>query len=283
MNGTITSRQPFGDYLAAPGISISRLKEMKRSPQHYQHRLTHPYVSDALTLGTACHCATLEPERFGQQYAVWSRRTDAGAMAPRKGQFWDAFRQENFDKAILTEDEANVALTIAAAVRANPLAMQYLDCGEPEVSMNWEMHGRACRGRVDWLTIIDGEPVLVGLKSSRDCRQFIFGKQAAQLGYDMQWAFYYNGYHTITAKKPKVVEIVVESKAPHAVAVYRINDDILLTGEEHYNELLVKLDECERTNEWPGPEPQETDLLMPSWFFAAPDDDVTELGLEGFQ
>jgi PDDEXK-like domain of unknown function (DUF3799) len=279
MNGTITSRQPFGDYLATPGISITRLKEIKRSPQHYQHRLVTPYTSDALTLGTATHCATLEPERFECAYAIWSRRAANGNMAPRKGQFWDEFCFQNDGKSFLTEDEASDAMTIAAVVRASPIAMRYLGSGEPEVSMTWEMQGRACRGRIDWLTIIDGHPVLVGLKSARDCRQFVFGKQAAQLSYDCQWAWYFNGYKAITGKSAKVIEIVVESKPPHAVAVYRINDDILLTGEENYNAMLLKLDECERTNEWPGPEPEETELLMPSWYFSAPQDDISDLGL----
>lgn len=281
MNGNIESRVPFADYLKRPGLSISRLKELKRSPQHYQYRLTMPAESAPLTLGTAAHCATLEPERFGREFAIWSKRTAAGAMAPRRGQDWDWFCAQNQDKAILTEDECNDALSIAKAVRSS-IAMEYLQAGEPEVTMEWVMQGRVCRGRVDWLTVIDGQPTLVGLKTTRDCRPFMFGKQAAQLGYDMQWAYYFNGYHTITNRKPLVVEIVVESAPPHAVAVYRINDDILLTGEENYCALLTQLDACERDNEWLGPVPEETDLVMPAWYYGVQADDVAELGLEGF-
>ena len=63
MNG-IASRIPAAEYHASEGLSISRLKELKRSPKHYQWALTHPKESQPLTLGSAAHCAVLEPERF---------------------------------------------------------------------------------------------------------------------------------------------------------------------------------------------------------------------------
>lgn len=285
--GSIESRIPFGDYLQIPGMSISRLKTMKRSPQHCRHAMQTPAQTPALTLGTAAHCKVLEPERFGGQFRIWEKRADSDAakLAPRQGKVWDAFKiQAAADRVdILTIDEANEAQAIASAVRADPAAMRYLEAGEPEVSMQWEMQGRACKGRVDWLTYVRDEPVLVGLKTSRDCRPFYFGKQAAQLEYPQQWAWYFNGFHIITARRPKVVEIVVESAAPYAVAVYVISDDILLQGEEEYGKLLLQYAECEASGKWPGPVPQETELSLPSWYYGSPTDDIAGLGLEGFQ
>ena len=119
----IVSRMPMNEYRAIDALNISRLKELGRSALHYQHRLAHPLVTAPLTLGTAAHCATLEPERFGRQFAVWDRRTDSGRMAPRNGKWWDAFQAANDTRTILTEDERDEALTIATAVRADPVAM----------------------------------------------------------------------------------------------------------------------------------------------------------------
>lgn len=273
----IVSRMPMNEYRAIDALNISRLKELGRSALHYQHRLSHPLVTSPLTLGTAAHCATLEPERFGRQFAVWDRRTDSGRMAPRNGKWWDAFQAANDTRTILTEDERDEALTIATAVRADPVAMRYLEAGEPEVTMTWEP-GR--KGRVDWLTAIGGAPVLVGLKTTRDCRHFSFGSQAAKLGYALQWSWYYQGYVTITGKYPKVVEIVVESAPPHAVAVYMIPDDILEYGKEQYEGLLDTLAECERTQRWPGPYIDEQVLTLPSWVYGPVVDDIAELELE---
>jgi hypothetical protein len=280
MNGRIESRVPAADYFARPALSISRLKELRRSPLHYRYLLDHPRESAAMTLGTAAHCATLEPERFCRDYVTWSRKTESGRAAPRTGKAWEAFAAEHTDRVILTEDETGLAGNIAAAVRGDPVAAKYLASGEPEVTMEWELNGRACKGRVDWLTHLDGKPVIVGLKTTRDCRPFAFGSVAAKLGYAEQWAYYHGGYLTITGHRARMVEIVVESAAPHAVVVYEITDDILLQGEENYLELIRALDICERDDHWPGPAEVEQILTLPTWFYGAADDDLSELQLE---
>jgi hypothetical protein len=277
---TIESRMPRAEYDAIQAMSITRLKGLRRSPLHYQYLLTNPVVSDALTLGIATHVATLEPERFDRDFAIWSNRTDAGAMSPRRGKVWDEFAALHAERTILTLNEASEALDIAAAVRASPLAMKYLEIGDPEVTLQWNTGARACKGRADWLTSIDGKPYLVGLKTARDCRHFAFGAQAAKLGYHLQFAYYADGYHAITGKNPNVVEIVVENTAPYAVAVYRINDDIMAQGREEYMRLLELLDKCESTGEWPGPVPTEEELTLPSWAYASDENDLSDLGLE---
>lgn len=279
MTNSIESRVPYADYASIDATNISRLKELRRSPQHYRWALTHAKVSNALTLGTATHVAVLEPERYASEFAIWSNRTDAGKMSPRNGKTWDAFRELHAGRTILTADEAGESNAIAAAVRADETAMKYLATGEPEVTMEWDEDGRPCKGRVDWITHIESEPYLVGLKTTRDCRHFAFGAQAAKLEYGMQWSFYYDGFIAITGKTPKVIEIVVESTAPYAVATYRIENDILLQGRDNYRELLKVLRECEESDEWPGPVVGEQILTMPTYYYKI-DDDIADLGLE---
>lgn len=280
-NGTLASRVPFKDYLEIAGVSISALKELKRSPQHYKYRLTNPLQSAPLTLGHAAHCAVLEPERYETQFAVWDRRTPAGNLKPRNSAEWEAFKAAHVGQEILTEDEHLYAQAIGRAVRADPNAARYLQSGEPEVTMQWEMQGRACRGRIDWLTRL-ALPVLVGLKTTTDCREFRFGAQAATLGYHMQWAWYNNGFMTIKGERPRLVEIVCESKPPYAVAVYNVPDDVLIQGEEDALELLGKLQECELNSKWPGPVPVETDVTLPTWAYKQ-QDDLAGVGLDGFE
>lgn len=274
----IRSRVEAVEYRAIPAVSITSLKELKRSPLHYRHRLAQPKTSEALTLGTAAHVATLEPERFERDYAIWTSRTSSGRMSPRSGKAWEAFVEENGGRTILTEDEADTAQAIAKAVRGDPIASAYLEHGEPEVSMEWMLGDRRCKGRADWLSV-NGEHVLVGLKSARDCRPYIFGSAAAKLGYHLQWAFYRDGYEIITGEAPRMVEIVVESEAPHAVVVYTIPNDIIEQGREEYQDLLKTLAECEAKDEWPGPAVEEQFLTLPSWAYAR-QEDISDLGLE---
>lgn len=292
MTGQIRSRVPAEEYRALEALNISRLKELKRSGLHYQHRLTNPITTPPLVLGTAAHCAVLEPERFSRQFAVWSRRSETtGNLCPRNGQHWEKFKAENAGKEIITEDECNTALTIAAAVRGDACAAPYLETGEPEVVLTWECdlddafkrvmpNPIDCKGRVDWITHRDGVTYLIGLKSARDARPLIFGTQAARLSYHLQWAFYFDGYQAITGKPPKMREIVVESAAPHDVVVFDIPEDVIHQGRDEYRALLAHLRQCEERGEWLGAaNGTEQVLTLPSWAYPA-QDDLTELGLE---
>jgi hypothetical protein len=275
----VTSRMPRAEYDAIKALNISALKEIKRSPQHYRHRLATPYSTDAMTLGVATHVATLEPERFAEDFAVWTRKTDSGKNAPRNGKAWDEFQAACAGKTILTADEAAEAQAIAAAVRSNDAAMIYLAAGDPEVTIEATMHDRPCRGRVDWLTTVDGQKQLVGLKTARDCRHFAFGHQAARLGYHIQWAWYLDLLRAVKDEDVGVVEIVVENTAPYAVAVYRIGPDIIEQGRDEYLQLLTTLTDCECRDIWPGPVPSEEWLTLPSWAYPQADD-LNDLELE---
>jgi hypothetical protein len=271
---------PWDEYAALPGVSITRLKEIKRSPMHYLHGLANNRTSRAMNFGSASHVAVLEPERFERDHALWGEKTDTGRARPRTGKAWEEFCAVNAGKRILTGEEYLAAHALQCAVRRDETAMRYLRNGQAEVSMQWVRGKRQCKGRLDWLTKIDGRPVLVGLKTSRDCRPFAFGAQAAKLSYHWQWAFYDDGFTAITGERPaSVIEIVVESAAPHAVAVYVIPSDVIEQGREEYEAALRTLDECEAANVWPGPVVGEETLSLPTWAYDA-EDDITELGLE---
>lgn len=269
MSGKITPRMSFDDYRAIDALNSSLLKEMRRSPQHFCHAKKCPKRSAPMSLGTAAHCAVLEPDRFAIDFAVWDSRTASGNMRPRNGKLWDAFEivATANSQTIITEDEHSAALRMQAAIRGNPDAMRYLAAGDPEVTMEWEEAGRPCKGRVDWLTCIDGVDVLVGLKTARDCAPGPFGLQAVRLGYTLQWSWYHGGFEIASGRPPFMVEIVVENTPPHAVSVYSIPEEIIEIGQEENGRLLLRLAECEESGKWPGPTEGETPLTLPPWAY----------------
>lgn len=271
---------PYGWYEQNPGLRMSALKEINRSPQHFQHALAHPKSSKPLSLGKAAHVAVLEPERFSAEHSVWRVRTSSGSLAARnpKHKKYKDFMAESAARTIITEDEETAALAIQQAVRGNSDAMRYLASGEAEVTLLWPMHGRQCKGRVDWLAIIDGGTVIVGLKTARNCTLYPFSTAAAKLLYHLQWAWYFDGFNTITGEIARVVEIVVESEPPHAVVVYSIPDEVIQQGREEYLRLIEQLDECERAGVWPGPAPGEVLFSLPTWAYR--NEDLSDLGLE---
>ena len=266
----------FDAYRARDALSISTLKEMRRSPRHYRYALAHPKDTEPFALGRAAHCAVLEPARFAAEYTSWERRTSGGKMAPRKGKHWDAFVAANVGKSIITVEQYAEAIGMRDAIREHPEAAKYLGEGTAEVSMFWEQMGRACRGRVDWLHRSERfGTALVGVKSTQDCRLFQFSRQAGRMAYHLQWAFYADGWKRITGRPAdRVVEICVEAKPPHAVGVYVIPDEVLQRGSEEYLQLLETLDQCERGDRWPGPNPTEQVLPLPSYMY---NDDIEEI------
>ena len=265
----------FAAYRALDGLSISTLKVLRDSPMKYRHNLMTPREeTPAMVLGTAAHCAILEPAKIKAEYVLWNGGT-------RRGKDWDAFKGANTDKHILTVDEFEAINGMRKSVRQFAPATRYLTEGEAEVSMLWTdpETGRACRGRIDWLTKIDGRWIIVDLKTTRTASAFGFGSQAAKLGYYLQLAYYFDGFYEITGQYPDMKILAVESSAPYEPALFSIPDEIIEQGRDEYRALLVKLSECEQANSWPPALEMEEPLTLPSWVYGAMDDDLSGLGL----
>lgn len=272
------------DYWTIPGVNISTLKEMRRSPKHYRYRLENGRTpSAAMSLGTTAHIATLEPDRFLREFCLWTERKTNGDMMPRKGPKWEAFLAANPGKQAITSEEYERAVTLSRAVREDETAMRYLGFGKPEVAMTWHHAdtGLDCKGRVDWVTKVDGGPCIVDLKSSRNVDPHWFSRDVAKLDYHLQAAFYADGYEAAAGVAPRVVVVAVESSPPYDVVTYIIPTDVLGIGREAYTEALEKLVECRRANEWPGHGGHSEKILtLPAWAVPDEDDDLTTLGLE---
>lgn len=274
-------RLPASEYHALPDVSVSRLKEIERSPKHYRHRLAHPRTTHPMELGTAGHCAVLEPELFSLSYAAWTRKTKGGKSAPRSGAHWLEFREKNKGLTLITEADYALAVAMATSVRSDQAAMKYLRTGNPEVTMRAMLHGRMCRGRVDWLTETD-RPVLVGLKTARNPEPYAFAAAAYKLKYYWHWAMYHDLYLELTGKRPLVKEIVIENVPPHDVVVFDVDDDSIDQGRDEYTQALAKLAYCEERNEWPGiAGGVEMAFTLPSYAYnKGSTEDIGDLDLE---
>lgn len=230
----------------------SRLKLLGKSAAHYKFSVVKD--TDAMKLGRAVHLAILEPGRFKTDVAVWTGDRRAGKV-------WDAFKADNDGKELLTEEEHKQAVNVAVAVRANETARKYLAAGTSETTILWEAGGHSCKGRIDF----DGELALVEIKKAKDASTDGFGKQAAQLGYPTQTAFYADGYAAVTGKQKPFVIIAAEPEPPFAVQVYRVTEAQLAKGRAQYAEWLDRLAYCRKHDFWPSYFDGEADLVLPPW------------------
>lgn len=251
----------IADYSKLPGINWSTLKEMRRSPLHYQYRLANPLEDSArLAMGRAIHTAILEPDMFPLQYAVWTGDR-------RAGKEWESFKAANAGRTIIKADEYQTCLAMRDAVRRHTAAALAIQGIETEKPITWtdEATGLPCKGRLDGL----GKYAILDLKSTADLDPVRFGATAARLGHHCQLAFYRRGMRATTGLDYPVQIIAVESSAPHDVAVFTLDESVLYAGDEEITELLAKVKKCQDANEWPGRYPAETTLQLPNWAFGS--------------
>jgi len=274
----------YAEYAALPGLRFSDLCRIGTSPLHYQHRADADTRTDtpAMAMGRAIHAAVLEPDEYASQYT--RRPGEWSDWRTKAAQAWRS-EQEAAGVTVLGADDWRRVERIARAVHADPHACRYLKAGDAEHVIEWQRDdGRHCKARLDWLgTAADGAAVVVDLKTTRLQSLAQFGAAAARYYYHAQLAWYLDGIAGNGADATATARIItVSTLAPYDVVVYRLTAEVLEHGRGLIAEWLAVLDECERTDIWPGiADGAERELRLPSWAMPAPDDDdLADLDLD---
>lgn len=259
-------------YDSLPGLNYSTLKYLLASPKAYRWAVDHGYGSSkSKDLGTAFHCAVLEPERFETQYVAnpFSGSTKAGI----------AFRNEAISegKTILSQSEHRKLTSCAESIRAHDDCLRHLDSiFATEEPITWMMRGRQFKGRLDALGGEKEYPTLIDVKSCAKLSSFSF--DAHKFAYPIQLALYHDGLEVLHRRPASVVILAVETAPPFDAACFVVPDAVLEVGRALYERALTLLGRCEERDEWPGAYPGETILVLPdrAYDLAHPDDEVEE-------
>lgn len=238
-----------------PGLSPSGAKQLVfGTPAEYHWQRTHPKEpTRSMVLGTLAHAIVLEGET--RHLACRDGRTKEGKA--------DKARVEAEGLVKVTQDEADQIEGMANAVLAHELAVAILSEGAPEQAVVWvdESTGITCRGFIDWLR----GNAIVDLKSTTDASPAGFGKQAANLGYDIQSWMYRAAIRQLTGDDLPFLHICVESHAPYLVAVHQLPPEADERGERLTAQALGTYARCIETGEWPGFSDQIIDTPWPRW------------------
>lgn len=262
----------YADYAALDAVNWSTLKEMRRSPRHYLHRLKNPKADTSrLALGRATHTAVFEPDRFMLDYVLWD--------GDRRGKAYTAFCEQHPDQTILKVEEYETCLAMRDAVRSHPVAGPLLTPpGEAEKVITWTdaATGLACKGRIDWWRV----GLLCDLKTTATIDRRRFASTVFEMGYHGQGAFYRAGLIANGLDAAPFRIIAVEAAAPHDVAVFTLDDDALYQGELLVADLLALVAAGRFSGQWPGAYPEEVPLSLPAWAFPKEEGALDVLGLE---
>lgn len=250
-------------------ISKSGLDLIEKSPAHYFYKyLSGEYQeksSKALEIGSAVHCAVLEPERFALQYCAFpdvDRRTKEGKETLA------AFYLEHPDKIYLSSDDFAQCLKVAEAVKANPLAAKLLAQGEAESTISWQdpQTGVNCKARPDFVTYVNGSRYIVDLKTTEDASKHGFSRSAFKYRYHVQAAFYCDGWKQAKGEEVEgFVFIAVEKSAPYLVSLYLYEEQELNYGRACYVSNLLTYANCLESQTWPGYSEKVEALALPEY------------------
>ena len=257
------------EYRSHPAISRSELWRMHESPEKFKWFKDHPIEpTPSLLFGQVVHKLLLQPESFNQEFVVApavDRRTKAGREE------YDVFLSGVGDRTVVSKDDYDKAMEMVTAVRMNPLALKLL-CGKKEVPFFWtdEYTGEACKCRLDCLTEIDGNYVIVDYKTTGNAQTDSFGRNDVfKFGYHFQAAMYSEGVMRGMglSERPKFVFIAQEKTEPYAVNVMAISDNVMLSGLDKYRELIGMYHQCKALDVWFGYNGmgELNEVLLPKW------------------
>lgn len=249
---------PSDEYHQLPdSVSCSGLKHLLRSPAHFQAYLESPDEGKP-NIGTALHCAVLEPDVFEATYTVFKGR--------RGTKIFDAFVEENKGKIILNEQEWIKVHGMLRAIMTHkefPL-WKALQTAKREMSVFWtdEETGIQCRVRFDALCAPFAN---FDLKTTTDARPEYFIKQAVRLDYDLQAAMYTEAAHRYTGEVIPFIFVAVEEDAPNGLWMLPAGQSMIDNGWKKFRRALDIYKRCQESGQWPGYTNAYTTLEMPRY------------------
>ena len=244
----------FAEYRAIEAMNWSSLKLMD-NPRLYQWRQEHPQPERAaLSLGSAVHCAVLEPDDFDARYVI---RPEGIDLRTKAGRAW---------RSDVCNGRSMVSETVALcrdSVMANPEARELVESATTEQTATWtDTTGVECKARLDALCTNEFSDIKT---TSKPLDQF--EREVARHMYHGQIAFYGDGAHAagMTSSTLASYIIAVETVEPYDCAVFRLPPHIVEAGRRLYRSFLDNWLTCRETGLWPGRYPGMNWLDLPPW------------------
>ena len=246
------------EYHSLPdSVSCSGLKHLLRSPAHFQAYLNNREEGKP-NIGTALHCAVLEPEVFEETYTFFT--------GDRRGKAFTAFAENNVGKIVLSEKEwITVNRMVNAIMTFDEFPLwEALRRSKREMSVFWadEETGVQCRVRFDALC---SPFAILDLKTTTDARPEMFIKQAVRLDYDLQVAMYTEAARRFTGELLEFNFVAVEEDDPNGVWLMPAGQSMLDNGWRKFRKALELYKRCSETGVWPKYTNARTTLELPRY------------------
>lgn len=243
-----TSEEYHAD--SANSVSHSELECFAQSPRLYEGRyLTGEFPreeSAALDLGTVLHAEILEDKRKHEIIP----ESVLSASGARQGNAWKDFANANVGKILLKASEYEPVLRMRESIERHEAANRILfkTPGEIEFSVRFDcpFTGIPRRARIDKLL----GNVIVDLKSCRDASPRAFSRDAHNMGYHRQAAYYQDATEALLGERFAFIFIAIEKTPPFSCEVYELKEDFVALGRLDNERHLRRFAQCRESGIW---------------------------------
>jgi hypothetical protein len=250
------------EYLSSTGLRL-----FDRSPAHLY--CAEPYdQTRAMQIGSAIHCAILEPDVFEREYLLLQDVKDR-----RSAIYKDALKIHSEDKVLISHEINSVTGAAEAVLLNDDYQSQYASVKKyTELSFFAvdQETGVKIKCRFDIITE-DGKAL--DIKKTQDVREFQFMRAIAIYDYHIQQAFYERVYQCATSNELQdFAFLAIEEKSPNSNRIYRIDDLSMQLAHKKVSKILNKFkNQKDRTE---GITLNETYITLPEWKLAELEDEV---------
>lgn len=226
-------------------------------PAEYHYFTENPQPRKAAwDLGTAVHSLTLEGNLGEVEEIHYAAYTTNDAKAAR-----DAALAAG--KIPMKSAELEGVYRMRDAIYADGEAREILDaCPAREQSLFADWFGTAVRARPDAMSVENG--LMPDVKTATDASRDGFRKSSGAFGYFAQEPWYTDIGQLLTGATFDFPFIVVESKPPYRVGVYRHTEYARDLGRRMNDHAINVWNQCRETGIWPG-YVRRTKIDLPPW------------------
>lgn len=228
-------------------VSRSAIMDFAKSPYNYWAKHLNPdrpkkTSTPAMELGTAFHTLILEFDRFNNEYAILPPKIllkDVGRDAYEEHKE-KCEKIESSNKITIPMETWFLLCDMKSRIESHQQAMQLIKDGRIENSFFWqdEHSGLGVKARPDILH----DNMIVDLKTCNDASPRAFQSAMVLGGYHIQGAMIRDGVLAIEDRRiNNVINICIETKYPHNIGIYIIDEFAIDEGQVKYKNILLEL------------------------------------------
>lgn len=279
------------DYHDSGAVGSHKLADFVRSPLLYYRRHISKEAppaksSDSKEFGLFFHALALEGESVAESRHIIlpndapDRPTEKMRNAKKQSdssrercEWWDEFNLRAAGKIITTQADSDLAWRMVEAVRAKPLAVEFLKRGVPEVTFRKKMSSFSVQCRCDWWDEVGdehGRPLIIDVKTIDSLDDF--DRQYLKFGYYKQDALYrlvVNATLELGTIFPRFLFLVCEKNEPFQVAIREPDAIAYQIGTTEIMRDLTRLKACYDNGDFPGEPNVIQPVSLPDWKIAS--------------